>query len=46
MTRHLILASASPRLRQMLTQLGVAFRIEIAAVDESPLPGEAPSDMT
>jgi len=30
----------------MLTQLGVAFRIEIAAVDESPLPGEAPSDMT
>jgi len=30
----------------MLAQLGVAFRVEIAAVDESPLPGEAPSDMT
>lgn len=43
---HLILASASPRRRQLLAQLGATFGVEIAAVDESPLPGESPSDMT
>jgi MAF protein len=43
--RRLILASASPRRRQLLSLLGVPFVIKAAAVDETPLPGEAPSEM-
>lgn len=37
-----ILASKSPRRRQLLAALGLAFEIENADVDETPLPGEAP----
>lgn len=40
---RLILASASPRRRELLRQVGVAFRVVIAEVDESVLPGEAPA---
>ena len=36
----LILASASPRRRELLTQAGVVFRVEPAAIDEAPLPDE------
>ena len=42
----LILASASPRRREMLARLVTGFRTETAGVDESPLNGESPRDMT
>jgi septum formation protein len=35
------LASASPRRRELLRQIGVPFRVLPAAVDEAVLPGEA-----
>ena len=37
----LILASASPRRRELLTQAGIEFLVEAADIDETPLPGEA-----
>jgi septum formation protein len=37
---RLILASASPRRRELLAQAGYAFSVEAADVDESLLPGE------
>jgi len=40
--RHLILASGSPRRRQLLELIGVDFMVEPADVDETPLPGEDP----
>ena len=40
----LILASASPRRRDLLTQLGVAYRCDPADIDESPQGGETPGD--
>ena len=42
----LVLASASPRRREMLARLVAEFRTETAGVDESPLNGESPRDMT
>ena len=42
----LVLASASPRRRELLAQLGAQFRTERADVDESPLNGESPEAMT
>lgn len=36
----LVLASASPRRRELLGQLGVAFEVRPADVDETPQPGE------
>ena len=39
---ELYLASASPRRRELLEQIGVAFRILTVNVDESPHPGESP----
>ena len=39
----LILASASPRRRELLERVGVPLEIVPADVDETPLPGEAPS---
>ena len=42
----LVLASASPRRREMLARLVAGFRTETAGVDESPLNGESPRDMT
>ena len=38
----LILASASPRRRQLLASLGLAFTVDSAGIDESALPAEAP----
>jgi len=38
----LILASASPRRRELLTQAGYEFRIHPAHIPEDPLPGEDP----
>ncbi|MCL7454579.1 MAG: Maf family protein [Anaerolineae bacterium] len=43
--RRLILASGSPRRRQLLSLLGIPFVIKAAGVDERPLPGEPPSEM-
>jgi len=39
------LASRSPRRRELLTQLGVAFVAVPADVDETPHPGERPLDL-
>lgn len=38
----ILLASASPRRRELLDQIGVAHRVLAADVDETPLPGETP----
>lgn len=40
----LILASASPRRSDLLQQLGVAFTVDPAHIDESPHAGESPAD--
>lgn len=38
----LFLASASPRRRELLTQIGVPFELLSIALDETPLPAERP----
>jgi septum formation protein len=38
----LLLASSSPRRRELLTQIGYTFSVEPADIDESRLPGETP----
>src|SRR6266567_2710103 len=38
----LVLASASPRRRELLTQAGYTFTVHPAHLPEDPLPGEAP----
>jgi septum formation protein len=38
----LVLASASPRRRELLARLGLTFRVVPADIDETPLPGERP----
>ena len=40
----LILASASPRRRELLDQIGVCYRVVISEIDESALAGEKPGD--
>src|SRR5262245_11652390 len=39
---ELVLASASPRRRDLLARAGIAFTVSPAEIDESPQPGEAP----
>jgi len=39
---ELILASTSPYRQELLQRLQLSFRVEASAVDETPLPGEAP----
>ncbi|MCU1497974.1 MAG: hypothetical protein JWM47_1927 [Acidimicrobiales bacterium] len=41
----LILASGSPRRRELLARLGVGFEVRPADVDETPFPGEAPEEL-
>ena len=41
---HLVLASRSPRRAEILTQLGVAFIVDAANLDESPVAGESPRE--
>ena len=41
----LVLASGSPRRRELLAQLGVPFTVVPADVDETPLPHESPRDL-
>ncbi len=38
------LASQSPRRQQLLTQIGVSFELVNVEIDETPIPGELPSD--
>ena len=40
--RELILASASPRRRELLTGLGITYAVLAASIDETPHPGEPP----
>jgi septum formation protein len=42
MTAPIILASVSPRRRELLSQIGVAFTVDPADVDETVRPGEGP----
>jgi septum formation protein len=42
---RLILASTSPRRATILRDAGLAFSIISSAVDETPIPGEAPNDL-
>jgi len=42
--KKLVLASSSPRRRELLEQIGVSFDVEVADVDETPLAGESPQD--
>ncbi|UQY36007.1 Maf-like protein [Pseudomonas fulva] len=39
----LYLASASPRRRELLAQIGVSFTTHVVPIDETPQPGEAPA---
>ncbi|NTS75875.1 septum formation inhibitor Maf [Catenovulum sp. SM1970] len=41
----IILASQSPRRRELLTQLGVEFEVLSADIDETELAGESPTDL-
>ena len=41
----LVLASASPRRRNLLPSLGLQFDIIISQIDERPYPGETPEEM-
>jgi septum formation protein len=40
-----VLASKSPRRRQLLAALGLQFEVDSADVDETPFPGEAPASL-
>lgn len=42
---ELLLASQSPRRSEILTSLGIAFKVVSVEVDESPLAGETPVEM-
>ncbi len=43
MSPHVVLASSSPRRRELLERLGLEFRISSPDIDESPLPEETPT---
>lgn len=43
---RILLASASPRRRDLLDQIGVAYRVQPADIDETPLENEAPKPYT
>lgn len=42
MKEQIILASASPRRRELLDQIGVSYRVHVADIDETPLIDEPP----
>ena len=42
---RLVLASSSPRRREILSALGIDFTVRVAAVDETPFPAESAEDM-
>jgi len=41
----IVLASSSPRRRELLEQAGVAFQIKVSGCDETPIPGESAREM-
>lgn len=41
----IILASSSPRRKELLSQAGVAFSIIVSGCDETPVAGESPKEM-
>ena len=41
---RLILASGSPRRRDFLAELGIAFEVRVTDIDETPLSSEQPTD--
>ena len=43
MAERVVLASASPRRRELLTAAGFAFDVDPSEIDESPTPGESPA---
>jgi septum formation protein len=43
--RGLVLASASPRRRELLSRLGLVFEVVAPDVDETPLDGERPAEL-
>lgn len=42
---HVVLASGSPRRREILTRLGITFDVVPPDIDESPHPGERPESL-
>ncbi len=46
MMQELILASASPRRKELVRHLGLPFGVVVADIDETPLPGEEPVPYT
>jgi septum formation protein len=42
----IVLASASPRRRELLGSAGISFTVQASDIDERPLAGEAPRDCT
>ncbi len=44
MSAFIYLASASPRRRELLRQIGVVYRLLRIEIDETPLAGESPDD--
>lgn len=44
MTAHIILASASPRRKELLDQIKLSYRVNPVDLDETPLLNEAPLD--
>lgn len=45
MMKKLVLASASPRRRELLKQIGLDFRTLVRPVDETPAPGMSPFEL-
>ncbi|MEP1122668.1 MAG: Maf family protein [Ilumatobacter sp.] len=42
--RSLVLASGSPRRRELLRSVGLTFAVRAANIDETPVPGESPTN--
>lgn len=42
---QIILASQSPRRRELLTQIGITYQVQIADIDETPRPHETPFEL-
>jgi septum formation protein len=45
MSKKIVLASGSPRRKELLEMAGIPFEIRVPEVDETPLPREAPQNM-
>ncbi|MEY4669578.1 MAG: hypothetical protein RL518_2277 [Pseudomonadota bacterium] len=44
-TSPIILASSSPRRKELLSQAGVSFAVVVSGCDETPVPGESAQEM-